>query len=188
MPNRSTQVGHFSLEENASASRKKKQSPEMKDNLGLLYDRDVLAFYGDPAWEARMAPHELPFTHKLTEKDGIYTFSIVVSEDCEPRHPPAMLLPERLKNIEVIEGKELSPLITDNFIMLMEPGKFEEGKTYDVVFKAERIEPSAIDSFRHGHTDGHHPYLARSVLLRKRGRRHCIGPRIVTKSLIPRLA
>ncbi|MDB5388028.1 MAG: hypothetical protein JWM11_3674, partial [Planctomycetaceae bacterium] len=27
------------------------------DGQGLLYDRDVIAFYGDPAWEARMAPH-----------------------------------------------------------------------------------------------------------------------------------
>ena len=126
-----------------AAGRKKKQSPEMKDNLGLLYDRDVLAFYGDPAWEARMASHGLPFTHKLTEKDGVYTFRITVTEDCEPRHPPAMLLPDRLKDIEVIEGAELFPLITDNFIMLMEPGKFEKGKTYDVVFKAEKIEPSA---------------------------------------------
>jgi zinc protease len=25
-----------------------------KDSLGLLWDRDVVAFYGDPAWDARM--------------------------------------------------------------------------------------------------------------------------------------
>ena len=30
-----------------------------QDAQGLLYDRDSVAFYGDPAWEARMAPGPL---------------------------------------------------------------------------------------------------------------------------------
>ncbi len=37
---------------------------DVKSILGLLWDRDVVAFYGDPAWEARMPqPAEaLPWT------------------------------------------------------------------------------------------------------------------------------
>jgi hypothetical protein len=27
-----------------------------QDDLGLHWDRDTLAFYGDPAWEAKLAP------------------------------------------------------------------------------------------------------------------------------------
>ena len=129
-----------------AASRERKQSSELKDNLGLLYDRDVLAFYGDPAWEARMAPRELPFTQTLSEKNGKYMFRIVASADCEPECPPAMLLPHRLENVEVLKGQELSPLIADNFIMLMKSGKFKAGETYEVVFKAKKIEPSAAVS------------------------------------------
>ncbi len=34
-------------------------TPAEAGHDGLLYDRDVIACYGDPAWEARMAPRVL---------------------------------------------------------------------------------------------------------------------------------
>lgn len=123
-----------------AAKKQGKDSEELKDNLGLLWDRDTVAFYGDPAWEARLAPRELPFSQQLTSENGAYTFRIVANADCSPSRPPAMLLPHRLKNIKVTKGKEFSPLITDNFILLMKPGKFEKGETYEVVFKAEHVD------------------------------------------------
>jgi zinc protease len=43
---------------------------------GLLYDRDVVAFYGDPAWEARMKPGDLAWDQELTEAGGVYTFTV----------------------------------------------------------------------------------------------------------------
>lgn len=125
----------------AAANKQKKECPEMKDNLGLLYDRDTLAFYGDPAWEVRLAPRDLPFSQELTSENDEYTFRIVANADCSPARPPAMLLPCRLKDIEVTKGEKFSPLIADNFIMLMNPGKFEKDKTYEVVFKAKKVDP-----------------------------------------------
>jgi len=112
---------------------------KVKENVGLLWDRDTVAFYGDPAWEARLAPRELPFEKELTFKDDIYTFRITANKDCKPSRGPAMFLPHRVEDIKILEGQALSPLITDNFIMLTKPGEFKQGKTYEVVFRAKKI-------------------------------------------------
>jgi hypothetical protein len=48
------------------------------------------------------------------------------------------LFPHRLKGIQILEGKELSPLLTDDFLLLPEPKKLQKGKTYTVKFRAER--------------------------------------------------
>lgn len=95
------------------------------------------AFYGDPAWEARLAPRDIPFSQELASAGGVYTFRITAKEDCSAGVPPAMLLPKRLKDIEVIVGKEFEPLVTENFLMLLKTGKFEKGKSYEVKFKAK---------------------------------------------------
>jgi hypothetical protein len=116
----------------------KKDDPGLKDDLGLHWDRDTVAFYGDPAWEARLAPRSLPFSQTLTVNGSTYTFQIGATADCSPGRPPAMLLPHRVKDIRVVEGLEFLPLVTDNFIMLMKAGKFEKGKSYKVVFEASR--------------------------------------------------
>ncbi|MCX5653720.1 MAG: hypothetical protein NTY65_03605 [Planctomycetota bacterium] len=116
-----------------------KEDPGLKDNLGLLWDRDTVAFYGDPVWEARLASRNLPFSQKLTVTGNTYTFQIDATDDCSPGRPPAMLLPHRVKDIRVLEGQKFSPLVTDNFIMVMNAGKFEKGKSYKVVFEANRV-------------------------------------------------
>jgi hypothetical protein len=113
-------------------------SDEVKDNVGLLWDRDTVAFYGDPAWDARLAPRPLPFDQRLLEVKGVYTFQIDAKDDCSPARPPAMFLPCRLGAVQVLQGAELMPLITDDFIMLMRPGRFERGKAYRVVFQELR--------------------------------------------------
>lgn len=110
----------------------------LKDNLGLLWDRDTVAFYGDPAWVARLAPRELPFTQELTAKGDLHTFTIRAAKDCTPARPPATLLPRRIKDVVLVEGKELAPLVTDNFIIVTKPGDFAAGKTYRVVFRTKR--------------------------------------------------
>ena len=153
----------------AAANKQKKQCPEMKDNLGLLYDRDTLAFYGDPAWEVRLAPRELPFSQKLTSENDEYTFRIVANADCSPARPPAMLLPCRLKDIKVTKGGKFSPLITDNFIMLMNPGKFEKDKTYKVVFKAKKVDSRAAGNDLRKWADGTGRFQVQAKYLGREG-------------------
>jgi zinc protease len=109
-----------------------------RDEIGLLWDRDTVAFYGDPAWEARLAPRSLAWDQRLSEKDGIYTFEVAPNADTGWSRPPMALFPHRLKGIQILEGKELSPLLTDDFLLLPEPKKLQKGKTYTVKFRAER--------------------------------------------------
>ncbi len=115
-----------------------KENKDARDNLGLLWDRDTVAFYGDPAWDARLAPRDLPLELTLTVEQDTYTFQVHAKRDHKLRHPPAHLLPHRIKDVQFIEGRELAPLITDNFIMLPELETFEKGKTYRVVFRAKK--------------------------------------------------
>lgn len=90
----------------------------------LRGDRDVVVLFGDPAWEARMTRRQLPWTQTLTEKDGIYTFTVTANErgDWDNR-PVVHLLPERLSAIKLLEGAKLNPVVADNFILI----KFNEG-------------------------------------------------------------
>jgi hypothetical protein len=46
-----------------------------QDGLDLLFDRDALAFYGDPAWHAKMASGKCTYSQKLVENEVVYTFT-----------------------------------------------------------------------------------------------------------------
>ncbi|HUT34646.1 MAG TPA: hypothetical protein VNE39_14250 [Planctomycetota bacterium] len=110
-----------------------------RDEMGLLWDRDTVAFYGDPAWEARLAPRPLAWDQKLTEKGGVYTFELVANQECAPSRPAVVLFPHRVGDVQVIEGADHRPVITDNFLLLPLPAKLEKGKTLRVVFNAAAI-------------------------------------------------
>ena len=121
------------------------------DGVGLLFDRDVVAFYGDPAWEARMAKGELRWEQSLTEKDGVYTLEIrprKADKTFEPvningsqrgHRPIVQFLPGRVKNAKLLEGQDLQPVITDDLVLLPQPGKYESDGVYRVRFTAERV-------------------------------------------------
>ncbi len=123
-----------------------------EDGLGLLYDRDTLAFYGDPAWVARLAEREAAWGQTLTEKDGVWTLEIhpnrgertfdPINRNGSQRggRPLIQYLPCRIKPAQVLDGAELEPVITDDFVLVPNPGKCPPGKTYRVVFKAKRVD------------------------------------------------
>jgi zinc protease len=122
-----------------------------QDGLGLLYDRDALAFYGDPAWAALLAPRPTAWEQHLSLTNGLWTFEI------HPRRgeqsfttgdgngsqrggrPVVQLLPAQLDNIQVVEGQKLNPVITSRFILVPNPGKCEPAKTYRVTFRASNL-------------------------------------------------
>jgi zinc protease len=122
------------------------------DARGLLYDRDTVAFYGDPAWMARMAETRLAWTQTLTEKAGTWTLEIKpnlgeksfapINTNGSQRggRPIIEFLPRRVKEVKVLEGTELKPLVTDNFILIPNPGVCEPTKTYRVRFQATIIQ------------------------------------------------
>lgn len=124
---------------------------QAQDGAGLLYDRDTVAFYGDPAWQARMAEREKAWEQKLSEKDGIYTFEIIPrrsDKSFEPadlngsqrgRRPVVEFLPHRVKNVKILHGADLAPVVTDNFILVPNPSSYNAGRDFTVKFSAERM-------------------------------------------------
>lgn len=118
------------------------------DARGLLYDRDTVAFYGDPAWVARMAKSQTAWDQKLTEQAGIWTLEIKPNRGAQSfaplnrngsqrgGRPFLQFLPRRLKDVRVIEGADLKPLITDDFILVPNPLECDVARNYRVVFQA----------------------------------------------------
>ena len=65
-----------------------------RELLGLVWDHDAVAFYGDPAWSAAVAPHPCDFEQRLhlDERGGI--FEVEVKRDCEVK--AFAFLPQRI--------------------------------------------------------------------------------------------
>jgi len=141
----------------------RKWDKAVKDHLGLLWDRDTVAFYGDPAWEARLKPREPPLSTDLSHDGGTYKLTVRVRRACKPAKPLAMFLPHRVRDVKLLAGRELEPLITDNFILLMSSGPFKGDTTHEVVFEARRVparlhgklSQTAHDPGSPGRTGGH---------------------------------
>jgi len=121
------------------------------DARGLLYDRDTLAFYGDPAWAARMADHPKAWDQTLTETNGTWTFEIKpnrgertftpinLNGSQRGGRPIIQFLPCRLKDARVIEGADLKPVVTDNFILVPNPRECDLARNYRVVLQSKTL-------------------------------------------------
>lgn len=121
------------------------------DARGLVFDRDLVAFYGDPGWAARMADRPKAFDQSLSPQGGTYVFEVTPrrgsgSFDAVNRNgsqrggrPFVAYLPHRIRNAQVIEDADLDPVITDDFILVPNPRVCDPAKAYRVVFRAERI-------------------------------------------------
>ncbi len=122
------------------------------DGKGLLFDRDVVTFYGDPAWEARMANGRLNWNQGLVEgKPGHFTFTVEplsgpdtfkpvnINGAQRGGRPIVHHFPERLGDIKILKGKKWNPVITDDFLLLPLPGKdWKPGQKLVVEFQASR--------------------------------------------------
>jgi hypothetical protein len=121
-----------------------------QDAEGLLYDRDTLALYGDPAWQTRMAPGHLAWEQTLTEKDGEYRFEVrpldgdrsfqPINTNGSQRggRPIVHFLPHRIdpRTVRILEGAELAPLVTDDFLLVSCPGRLDPRRPSRLVFRA----------------------------------------------------
>lgn len=122
------------------------------DSQGLLWDRDTVAFYGDPAWSARMDDRPKAFdqslsidgdTYQLTIKPnrGEDSFQPINTNGSQRGYRPIVeLLPHRVRNVKIIAGEDLNPVITDDFILVPNPRQCDPKADYSVTFTASRIE------------------------------------------------
>jgi zinc protease len=105
------------------------------DAAGLLHDRDVTVFYGDPKWDARMAAGPLrwneeivesppgEFTWTITPQAGRETFAPVDTNGSQRGgRPLVLLLPQRFGKLEMLEGGQWNPVLGDDFVLVPNPG------------------------------------------------------------------
>lgn len=123
------------------------------DVSGLLFDRDMVAFYGDPAWDARMAEGKCNYGQTLAESDGTWTLTITpqagddswktVNRNGSQRggRPIVAFLPQRIDpaSVRITEGKEHQPVIADDFVLVPLPGEGAAAQPVRVVFTASRL-------------------------------------------------
>jgi len=122
-----------------------------KDECGFLHDRDVLNFYGDPAWDARVKDENKKPGYTVDFKKSGNNFSIIIKFDknldsgalkgrgIKQIHvndiPFAYFFPERIKNPELVDPQNLEVILDDNFIMIYNLD-FTPGKVYKIVIKS----------------------------------------------------
>ncbi len=119
-----------------------------QDRFGLMWDRDVVAFYGDPAWDARLVARGPRVTTTVTHDGDAYTLAVSADGRVKLDKPLAVLLPQRVshvRDVTVTAGGDLRPLVTGNFAMLFNLKAVEPGKAYTVTFTAD-ARPTAVAS------------------------------------------
>jgi len=109
--------------------------------LGLLWDRDTVAFYGDPAFDARPKRRDLAWEQRLTVDSGRHTLALSCRRGGQwPKQPVLAFLPHRIDaaSVKIIEGDATRPVVTDSFLMVPIKGHFDAGDVVNAVFTAGR--------------------------------------------------
>ncbi len=119
------------------------------DPPGLAFDRDVVAFYGDPAWQARMAERPRAYEQTLTRAGDTFTLEIRPNRGADSFGPVntngsqrgwrpfVAFLPYRVTDVRIVAGEDLSPVVTDDFVLVPNPRVCDPAKRYRVVFQAK---------------------------------------------------
>ncbi len=127
------------------------QTAAGQEQRGLLFDRDVLAFYGDPKWEARLAEASRAYEQQLTIEDDRYTFIVTPQRGAHSFQPvntngsqrgwrPIIhFLPHRVTEIHILEGQDLQPVVADDFVLIPNPRRCDPARQYRVVFQARAV-------------------------------------------------
>ena len=108
-----------------------------RDALGLLWDRDVLAFYGDPAWQAGFAKANLAWTAELKSVGAVHTLRLTTTRASNwGGRPQIFALPKRIGPATVQQGGDFKPVIADDVVLLPLKGEFAAGQTVEIIFRA----------------------------------------------------
>ena len=129
------------------------------DPSGLNYDKDVFAFYGDPACDARLENtttidplynQQLLIKSSNPDVDTVI-FRITMNKSGHPSRHPAVIFPFRAQGIHVVSMNANDAAITDNFALLniWEKGQPElkKGEEKTVIFTIAKIQTAVKDNF-----------------------------------------
>lgn len=121
------------------------------DSRGLLWDRDTVAFYGDPAWNATLRALPKAFDQSLTIQEDVYTLTVTPrtgNQSYEPINtngsqrggrPILEFLPHRIGDVTIVKGQELNPVITDDFVLIQNQVAKQFQKPIILIFRARPI-------------------------------------------------
>ena len=117
-----------------------KSDPDAYELIGRLYDRDVVAFFGDPAFEVRIKPSVRVSTGKL--EDGKFAGSWQIKIDAvadgnwSDTGKTYFALPHSMRSVKVIDT-DLSGDIdyADNFILVALKGSYKKGDSFRMILK-----------------------------------------------------
>lgn len=91
-----------------------------KDTVGLIHDRDVVAFWGDPLWDARFDAKRMPHpVESVWSKDGAdLTLTLTARADYDGGYP--LWLPERIEapTLKLPEGSSIDAIAADDFLLI----------------------------------------------------------------------
>lgn len=113
-----------------------------KDQMGLVHDRDVVAFYGDPAWVAKLdeSNQKSPW-HIVWKTSGHPADGFIISANKEHKGRFGIWFPSRMgaKKATVIIGETSKPieeigLLTNDFLLIDEL-ELPKGGQAQVVFE-----------------------------------------------------
>ena len=127
-----------------AAAQKAGITGKEKDEMGLAFDRDVVALYGDPKYDARLdaSKWNSPYEYELVRANGLWSLRVTPtgSNKLSDIHAPLMfMLPLRCP--EPIAAKPLPEgvILADNFVIISDIGKAvdKDGKLI-IRFKSKR--------------------------------------------------
>jgi hypothetical protein len=152
-PGRYTFTEAFLANHHALVQRMNDPATDARTQRRLRGDLNVVAFYGDPKWSAKMAKMPTYYNQKLEIKDGVYTLTITpnrgedsfkpVNTNGSERgwRPIVQFIPHRIKDIRIVAGDDLNPVVTDDFILIPNPRKCDPDSRHVVRFEAKEIAP-----------------------------------------------
>ncbi len=105
---------------NALMPKLKIEQKDQKDLLGLIHDRDVIAFWGDPLGDARFDPKALP--HPVTslwkKKGDVLTLNLKANADFEGAYPLWLPVCVHHPKLDIPENAKVDALAADDFLLI----------------------------------------------------------------------
>ncbi len=150
-PGRYTLNEAFVANNHALIHRLNDESISSADKRGLTFDKDMVAFYGDPKWSAKMANRPKYYGQSLDISGDLYTLTITLNRDknsFDPVNtngsqrggrPLIQFLPHRIEEIKIVTGQDLNPVVTDDFILIPNPKTADPNREYVIRFTAKRM-------------------------------------------------
>jgi len=134
-------MGNLARQLGYQGKKRQKTTPKkMKRHLGLTWDVDTVALYGDPAWVARMPKRDLKWNRELKQKGKQWTLTITAKEDVKVGSVFAFF-PKRIdvKTLKMLSKKAPKAVITDNFIYLPKVDKVTAKQPLVIRFQAKTL-------------------------------------------------